>query len=77
MIDQILRKDGLSLEKLNQLSYQSQLGINLKKNLHYFDKNNLFNELILVNEWYDSSDLLYTIATDYRIKSIQSYLMTY
>ncbi len=72
MIDQILRKDGLSLEKLNQLSYQSQLGINLKKNLHYFDKNNLFNELILVNEWYDSSDLLYTIATDYRIKSIQS-----
>ncbi len=72
MIDQILRKDGLSLEKLNQLSYQSQLGIHLKKNLHYFDKNNLFNELILVNEWYDSSDLLYTIATDYRIKSIQS-----
>ena len=26
----------------------------LKKNLHYFEKNSLFQELIWVNEWYDS-----------------------
>ena len=42
MIDNFLKKDGLSLEKLNALSYHSALGINLKKNLHYFDKDALF-----------------------------------
>lgn len=52
--NQILKKDGLSLEILYKLSYQSILGINLKKNLHYFEKNSLFQELICVNEWYDS-----------------------
>ena len=31
--NQILRKDGLSIEKLDKLSYCSKLGINLKKNL--------------------------------------------
>ena len=75
--NQILKKDGLSLEILNKLSYQSELGINLKKNLHYFEKNILFQELICVNEWYDSCDLLYNIATDYRIKSIQSAFFKY
>lgn len=71
-IDQILKMDGLSLEKLYKLSYHSELGINLKKNLHYFDKKSLFDELIRINAWYDSCDLLYDIATDYRIKSLQS-----
>ena len=52
--NQILKKDGLSLEILYKLSYQSKLGRNLKKNLHYFEKNSLFQELICVNEWYDS-----------------------
>lgn len=52
--NQILKKDGLSLEILYKHSYQSKLGINLKKNLHYFEKNSLFQELICVNEWYDS-----------------------
>ena len=52
--NQILKKDGFSLEILYKLSYQSKLGINLKKNLHYFEKNSLFQELICVNEWYDS-----------------------
>lgn len=37
MVDDILKKDGLSLEKLERLSYHSELGINLKKNLHYFN----------------------------------------
>ena len=36
--NQILKKDGLSLEILYKLSYQSKLGINLKKNLHYFEE---------------------------------------
>ena len=77
LIEKILKRDGLSLEKLEEISYHSQLGINLKKNLHYFDKQGLFQELNQVNEWYDSCNLLYDIATDYRIKSVQSARMKY
>ena len=73
----ILKKDGLSLEKLEELSYHSHLGIRLKKNLHYFDKDSLFRELDEVNAWYDSCDGLHDIVTDYRIKSIQSAWLKY
>lgn len=73
----ILERDGLTVELLKQLSYKSNLGINLKKNLHYFDKNKLIDELILVNEWYDECDKLYELALDYRIKSIQSAILKY
>ena len=38
MNEDILKKDGLSIERLEQLSYPSKLGIRLKKNLHYFGK---------------------------------------
>lgn len=71
-LEDILKKDGLSLEKLKGLSYHSNLGIRLKKNLHYFDKDLLFKELDEVNAWYDCCDGLQDIVTDYRIKSIQS-----
>ena len=37
-LEDILKKDGLSFELLEVLSYRSELGIRLKKNLHYFDK---------------------------------------
>lgn len=37
----ILELNGLSIDILDKLSYKSQLGINLKKNLHYFDKETL------------------------------------
>ena len=53
-ISNILMRDGLSLEVLHKLSFESKLGINLKKNLHYIEKNSLFQELICVIEWYDS-----------------------
>ena len=73
----ILKKDGLSIEKLEQLSYRSKLGIRLKKNLHYFDKDTLFTELEGINEWYDSCEFLHDIVTDYRVKSIQSAYLKY
>lgn len=77
LLDSILQKEGLSLEKLQHLSYHSDLGINLKKNLHYFDREILFRELEQVNEWYDCCETLHDIATDYRIKSIQSARLKY
>ena len=36
--EEILLLNGLSIEILNALSYESKLGISLKRNLHYFDK---------------------------------------
>ena len=73
----ILQRDGLTIELLSRLSYKSQLGINLKKNLHYFDKDMLIAEIIKANEWYDEFDELHELALDYRVKSVQSAIMKY
>ena len=73
----ILQRDGLTIELLIRLSFQSKLGINLKKNLHYFDKDALFSELIKVNEWYDEFEELHELALDYRVKSVQSAILKY
>ena len=73
----ILQRDGLTIEVLSKLSYKSELGINLKKNLHYFEKEQIFAELVKVNSWYDEFDELHDLALDYRIKSVQSSVLKY
>lgn len=73
----ILERDGLTIEMLKWLSYKSALGINLKKNLHYFVKEDLFDELQKVNIWYDEFLELHDLALDYRIKSVQSAILKY
>lgn len=73
----ILQRDGLTVDILRRLSYKSELGISLKKNLHYFNKDKLFAELIKVNSWYDEFDELHELALDYRIKSTQSAILKY
>lgn len=73
----ILQRDGITLETLQRLSYKSTLGISLKKNLHYFDRDALFQELIAISEWYDECAELHELALDYRVKSIQSAMMKY
>ena len=73
----IFKKDGISLEMLERLSFHSELGINLKKNLHYFEKETLFEELEQVNVWYDTAECLHDIAIDYRIKSLHSARLKY
>lgn len=73
----ILQRDGITMELLAKLSYKSALGINLKKNLHYFDKNLLFDELIKINAWYDEFEELHELALDYRIKSVQSAILKF
>ena len=75
--DQLLKMNGLSLEILDFLSYESQLGISLKKNLPHFDKDLLIQELIAMTEWLDEQEILADIALDYRIKSIDSILNKY
>lgn len=73
----ILKKDGISLEILEQLSFRSELGVNLKKNLHYFEKEALLEELARINAWYDTIECLHDITIDYRIKSLQSARLKY
>ena len=73
----ILQRDGLTIEVLSKLSYKSELGINLKKNLHYFEKEQIFAELVKVNSWYDEFDELHDLALDYRIKSVQASILKY
>lgn len=69
---EILERDGLSLDELKTLSFQSNLGISLKKNLHYFDQSQLLEELDEVRRWYLMQPQLSDLPIDYRIKSQQS-----
>ena len=76
-MEAILRRDGLSLELLSSLSYRSELGISLKKNLHYFNRDELLDELNRVRKWYTSLGVLADLPVDYRIKSAQSISFKY
>lgn len=73
----VLEVNGLSIGILKQLSFKSKLGISLKKNLHYFDKENLLDELYQMTEWFDEQDILSKAALDYRIKSTDSIIQKY
>ena len=77
MNEQLLKMNGLSMEILDALSFESHMGIPLKKNLHYFDKDILIAELIELTEWLDELEILSDIALDYRIKSLDSILLKY
>ncbi|MFI3172740.1 MAG: hypothetical protein R3Y58_10330 [Eubacteriales bacterium] len=68
----ILEKDGLSLELLRELSYQTSLDVSLKKNLHYFEHKMLMSDIEKYIKYLDNAELLQQIKMDYRIKSMQS-----
>jgi len=73
----LLEKDGLSIDLLSKLSYRSVLNLNLKQDLHYFNKAELLSEIEKVIEWYDATISDYEIPIDYRIKSVQSATLKY
>ncbi len=73
----ILAYNGLSESMLNELSYHSNLGISLKKNLHYFTKEDVMEEMKQYTEWLYQKEVLDDIALDYRIKSLQSISMKF
>lgn len=77
MNEQLLKLNGLSLDILAALSFESHLGIPLKKNLHYFNETLLIQELFEMTEWLDCQKLLSEIAIDYRVKSMDSILLKY
>ena len=77
MIDNILKLNGLSVEILKELSFPSSLDISLKKNLHYFNYDDLMNELSNMVEWLSEKEILESISLDFRIKSMDSIKMKY
>ncbi|MBR1709768.1 MAG: RelA/SpoT domain-containing protein [Clostridia bacterium] len=77
MIEEILQLNGLSVDLLGRLSYQSNLGKSLKQNLHYFDHDELMSELLKMRRWIRTCPELEDIALDYRIKSMDSIELKY
>lgn len=77
MINNILQLNGLSIDILEQLSYPSKIGKSLKQNLHYFDREELLNELNNMTTWLSEQMILDEIALDFRIKSIDSIKLKY
>ena len=77
MSSNILELNGLSEGILEQLSYESNLNLNIKKNLHYFEKSALIKEIFDMADWYDEQSILVEVALDYRIKSMESILSKY
>ncbi|MBQ6159037.1 MAG: RelA/SpoT domain-containing protein [Thermoguttaceae bacterium] len=71
-IGYILQENGLSPDILEELSFKSELGHSLKKNLDQFEKEQLLSELTRMTEWLDENEILLTVALDYRVKSIES-----
>lgn len=72
-----LEENGLSVDLLEKLSYHSDLGISLKRNVHYFDKERLLNEMEAMVDWLDEQEILSEIVLDYRIKSMDSIELKY
>lgn len=77
MIDDILRMNGLSIGILDTLSYCSKIGKSLKQNLHYFEHEELMDEMAEMTTWLQEQQELEDIALDYRIKSMDSIELKY
>ncbi len=73
----LLEKDGLSIDILKHLSFKSGLNQSLKKNLHYFNKTELLEDIQRHIDWLDSLTFLTSVKMDYRIKSISSVELKY
>lgn len=73
----ILARDGLSENILASLSFKSELGISLKRDLKYFNRDELFEELGRARSWYQSQTIIDRLPIDSRIKSKQSARLKY
>lgn len=67
-----LDKIGLSIKILESLSYESKLGVSFKRTLSHFNKEEVLEEIRLINNWYFSLDIIDDLPLDSRIKSVSS-----
>lgn len=73
----ISEKIGLNIEILQELSYESKLGVSFKRTLSHFDKEKVLNEIKDINKWYFSLDIIDDLPLDSRIKSVSSAKLKY
>ena len=70
--EELLELHGLSIEILNELSFESHLPFSLRDDLGKVDKDALLNELKTYSNWLNEQELLSNVLIDYRIKSFES-----
>lgn len=76
-LDDVLKRDGLSVEQLKSLSYKSDLKISLRRKLKDFDYDELMNDIFAAQAWLLEKASQTRLALDYRVKSIQSIVKKY
>lgn len=62
---------------LQELSYESKIGVSFKRTLSHFDKEKVINEIIDIKKWYFSLDVIDDLPLDSRIKSVSSSKLKY
>lgn len=62
----------MSIKILESLSYESKLGVSFKRTLSHFNKEEVLEEIRLINNWYFSLDIIDDLPLDSRIKSVSS-----
>ena len=72
-----LEKNGLSVQILQQLSYESKMERSLVNSLRKFNKEDLFREISEMIRFYQEADILDSVDLDYRIKSEDSCIRKY
>lgn len=72
-----LDKNGLSVNILHELSYESKMGKSLVNSLRKFEKEALFKEVSEMIRFYQEVEVLDNVDLDYRIKSVDSCIRKY
>lgn len=72
-----LDKNGLSVNILQELSYESKMGKSLVNSLRKFEKEVLFEEVSQMIRFYQEAEVLDNVDLDYRVKSVDSCIRKY
>lgn len=72
-----LDKNGLSINILQELSYESKMGKSLVNSLRKFEKEALFEEVSEMIRFYQEAEVLDNVDLDYRVKSVDSCIRKY
>ena len=63
-IDDVLSMDGLTVDILKKLSYQSNLPLSLSRRIKDFDKKDLLDDLFAGQEWLDEQIWNFSLNID-------------
>ena len=64
-LDDVLSMDGLTVDILKKLSYQSKLLLSLSRRIKDFDKTDLLDDLFAGQEWLDEQIWNFSLNIDF------------